>query len=194
MKFKNQLNEFDVIGNTEHIRRMYDAAKQDVLAATEQATKEGRTITLPDFENKLVPNYLKLQTTNEFNASEINKLLDMASPDENWLKQVEITLQQVGGIKDLFLTTTSGKLFDTLLSQQIYLTMAMNTVEVGVHELWAIVQAHNASCLHACKHFDAHTSDIYLLAKLRVHRSVCMELKYSGVEGRRVRGKVKERC
>ena len=83
MKFKNQLNEFDVIGNTDHIRRMYDAAKQDVLAATEQATKEGRTITLPDFENKLVPNYLKLQTTNEFNASEINKLLDTASPDNN---------------------------------------------------------------------------------------------------------------
>ena len=156
MKFKNQLNEFDVIGNTEHIRRMYDAAKQDVLAATEQATKEGRTITLPDFENKLVPNYLKLQTTNEFNASEINKLLDTASPDTNWLKQVGITLQQVGGIRDLFLTTTDGKLFDTLLSQQIYLTMATNTVELGAHELWALAEAHNALCLHACKHCDAH--------------------------------------
>ena len=35
-----------------------------------------------------------------------------------------------------------------------------------------------ALCLHACKHFDAHASGIYLLAKLRVHRSVCMEMKY----------------
>ncbi len=135
MKFKNQLNDFDVIDNTEHIRRMYDAAKQEVLAATKHANKEGRTITLPYFENELVPDYMKLQTTNEYNASKINKLLDTASPDTMWLKQVGITLEQVGGIKDLFLTTTDGKLFDTLLSQQIYLTMATNTVKIGVHEL-----------------------------------------------------------